>query len=136
MDLFSSACPQGAPDVQDGAELGRAQRALALVLAQAARVEGVAAQKVHRRQLQGPPAERAPVVLEHAHLQNCFTRQHVPDNLSSAAKLRLHRWGSNVRRRASHLGGLGQLCLQLHVHALQAFALSLPAPQAAGALLL
>ena len=71
MDLLSSACPQGAPDVQDGSELGRAQRALALVLAQAAGVEGVAAKKVHCGQLQGPPAERAPVILEHPHLHAC-----------------------------------------------------------------
>ena len=125
MDLLGSACPQGAPDVQNGAELGRAERALALVLAQAARVEGVAAEEVHRRQLQGPPAERAPVVLEHAHLQTCFTRQHVLNMLFYTAKLRLHRWGSHPRRRASSPEESGQLRLQLRVHASQGSASSL-----------
>ena len=68
--LLSSASAQGPPYLQDGTELGCAQGALPLVLAQAARVEGVPAQEVHCRQLQGAPAQGAPVVLEHPHLRS------------------------------------------------------------------
>lgn len=68
--LLSSPSAQGPPYLQDGTELGRAQGALPFVLAQAARIEGVPAQEVHRRQLQGAPAQGAPVVLEHPHLHS------------------------------------------------------------------
>lgn len=67
--LLGGPGAQGSAYFQDGPELGRAPGALALVLAQAARVEGVAAEKVHRRQLQRAPAQRAAVVLEHPHLR-------------------------------------------------------------------
>jgi len=67
--LLGRARAQRAADVQDGAELRRAQRALALALAERARVEAVPAQEVHRRQLQRRAAQRAAAVLEHARLR-------------------------------------------------------------------
>ncbi len=66
--LLSGGAAQRVADVKDGAELRRAQRALTVVLAQAAQVEGVAAQEVHRRQLQRRARQRALAALKHTRL--------------------------------------------------------------------
>ena len=74
--LLGGASAQGAADVEDGAELGRAERALAVVVAEGARVEAVPAHEVHRWQLQRAPAQRAPAVLEHPRLLAAIVSQH------------------------------------------------------------
>ena len=66
--LLSSPSAQGSPYLQYCTKLWRAQRALLLILAQAAGIEGVPAQEVHCWQLQRAAAESAPVVLEYPHL--------------------------------------------------------------------
>lgn len=68
MHLLSSPSAQRSPYLQNCTELWGTQRALQLVLAQAAGIEGVPAQEVHCWQLQRAAAESAPVVLEYPHL--------------------------------------------------------------------
>lgn len=68
--LLASTRLEGSSDVQDGLELGRTQRTLSIALTQRPQVEGVAAQEVHRWELERSAGQGTLAALENTGLRS------------------------------------------------------------------